>query len=119
MKLEDLFELADTQGTYITKPKGSGGPPNRSENDNMEDTPPPGKLGEYVTSAQAAKIMGVTMSRIRQFVMDGRLKSYGPEKGRRDHLFKIGDVKKMAKEDRKITGRPPENDDKSDDDNDK
>lgn len=92
MKLSNLFE------------KAAG----HSENDDMGKTPAPGKLGEYITSAQAARELGVTMSRIRQFVMDGRLKSYKPEKGRRDHIFKLSDVRQFAKEEREITGRPPE-----------
>lgn len=81
-----------------------------SENDDMGKTPAPGKLGDLISSAQAAKILGVTMSRIRQFVMDGRLKSYHPEKGRRDHMFKLADIRAFSKKDREITGRPPEKD---------
>ena len=92
MKLANLFEKAA----------------NHSENDDMGKTPAPGKLGDYITSAQAARELGVTMSRIRQFVMDKRLKSYRPEKGRRDHMFKLSDIKQFAKEEREITGRPPE-----------
>ncbi len=79
-----------------------------SENDDMGKTPAPGKLGDLISSAQAAKILGVTMSRIRQFVMDGRLKSYQPEKGRRDHMFKLADIRSFSKKDREITGRPTE-----------
>lgn len=101
MKLKNIFETAASH----------------SENDDMGKTPPPGKLGDYITSAQAARELGVTMSRIRQFVMDGRLKSYKPEKGRRDHIFKLSDIKQFAKEEREITGRPPEG--KSDKDKDK
>jgi len=92
MKLANLFE---TKASH-------------SENDDMGKTPAPGKLGDLISSAQAAKILGVTMSRIRQFVMDGRLKSYKPEKGRRDHMFKLSDIRAFNKEDREITGRPPE-----------
>jgi len=92
MKLANLFEKAASH----------------SENDDMGKTPAPGKLGDYITSAQAARELGVTMSRIRQFVMEKRLKSYRPEKGRRDHMFKLSDIKRFAKEDREITGRPPE-----------
>lgn len=92
MKLKDLFENKAAH----------------SENSDMGKTPAPGKLGDLITSAQAAKILGVTMSRIRQFVMDGRLKSHQPEKGRRDHMFKLADIRAFAKKDRDITGRPPE-----------
>ena len=99
MKLQNLFEKEA----------------NKSENDDMGKTPAPGKLGDYVTSAQAARKLGVTMSRIRQFVMDGRLKSYKPEKGRRDHMFKLADIKQFATQDREITGRPPEKKSSSED----
>lgn len=92
MKLAQLFEKA----------------PGHSENDDMGKTPPPGATGDYISSAQAAKILDVSMSRVRQFVMDGRLKSYGPTKGQRDHWFKMSDVKQFAKQDREITGRPEE-----------
>lgn len=111
MKLEDLFEFSDPSGKYTSKTKsGDKKPPTdtNAENETMDETPPPGELGEFISSAQAAKILGVSMSRVRQFVGDGRLKSYGPEKGRRDHIFKIGEVKAMAKKERKITGRPSE-----------
>ena len=79
-----------------------------SENDDMGKTPAPGKLGDLISSAQAAKILGVTMSRVRQFVMDGRLTSHNPVKGQRDHFFKLADIRAFAKKDRDITGRPPE-----------
>jgi hypothetical protein len=78
------------------------------ENKDLNKAPPIGKLAGYITSAQAAKMMGVTMGRIRQFVMDGRLKSYQPEKGRRDHLFKLSEIRAFDKKEREITGRPEE-----------
>lgn len=96
MKLSKIFENKATH----------------DENSDMGKTPAPGKLGDLVTSAQSAKILGVTMSRIRQFVMDGRLKSYQPEKGRRDHMFKLADIRAFSKKDREITGRPPEDESK-------
>ena len=77
-----------------------------SENDDIGKTPAPGKLGDYITTAQAARILGVTMSRVRQFIMEKRLKSYKPEKGRRDNMLKMSEVKEFKKEDREITGRP-------------
>lgn len=97
MKLENLFE-------------GSS----KDENSDMNKTPPPGKLGPYITTAQAAKELGVSMSRVRQFIMDGRLKSYSPEKGRRDNMLKLSEVKAFAKKDREITGRPSEKDKRED-----
>lgn len=99
MKLHNLFAPLNELTEGVTK---------KSENDTMGKTPPPGEIGEFITSAQAAKILGVTMSRIRQLVMDGRLTSHGPNKGRRDHLFKIGDVRKFKSDELKDAGRPPE-----------
>ena len=80
----------------------------KDENDDMQKTPPPGDIGDWLTTAQAARILKVTMSRVRQFIMDGRLKSHSPVKGRRDNLLKKSDVLKFKDEDREITGRPPE-----------
>lgn len=91
MKLAQLFEFAPSR-----------------ENEDMGKTPAVGKLGNLITSAQAAKILNVSMSRIRQFVMEKRLTSYQPEKGRRDHMFKLGDIRAFAKKEREITGRPEE-----------
>ena len=65
-----------------------------------------GDLGQWITSSQAARIIGVNQSRIRHFVADGRLISHKPEKGRRDHMFKRADVEAFAKKEREITGRP-------------
>jgi excisionase family DNA binding protein len=78
------------------------------ENKDMNKTPAPGKLGDFLSSAQAAKMLGVTMSRIRQFVMEKRIKSYKPEKGRRDHVFKASEIQAFKQKDREITGRPEE-----------
>lgn len=79
----------------------------RDENDNLAETPPPGKTGNLITSAQAAVILGVSQSRVRQYVGDGRLKPQAsPVKGQRDHFFKRADVEALAKTERKITGRP-------------
>lgn len=93
MKLEQLVE---------TKQK--------DENSDMNKTPAPGKLGQFISTAQAAKILKVTMSRVRQFIMDGRLKTYSPEKGRRDNMLKLAEVRAFSDKDREITGRPPEGD---------
>jgi excisionase family DNA binding protein len=96
MRIEQLFERMS----------------HHSENSNMSKTPPPGKTGEFVTTAQAARVLKVTMSRVRQLIMDGQLKSYGPEKGRRDNLLKLSDVKLFHRDAQKPAGRPPEDDDK-------
>ncbi len=79
---------------------------NEDENDTLNQTPKPGKLGPYLTTAQAAKILGVTQSRVRQFIMDNRLKSYSPEKGRRDNMLKSDEVHAFKNKEREITGRP-------------
>lgn len=92
MKLEQIFE----------------GKKKRDEDDNLKQVPPPGELGEFITTAQAAKIIGVHRSRIRQFIMEKRLKTYAPEPGRRDNLLKLSEVEAFKTEDRDITGRPPE-----------
>lgn len=91
MKLTDLMNQAKEMDRLVEEP-----------------VPPPGDLGEYITAAQAAKILGVNDSRVRQLVAEKRLKSYKPEKGRRDHFFKLSEVKAFAKQDRERTGRPPE-----------
>lgn len=72
----------------------------------VEESAGQGDLGQWINSSQAARILGVNQSRVRQFVADGRLTSHEPEAGRRDHMFKRADVEALAKKDRKITGRP-------------
>lgn len=84
----------------------------RDEAETVRDAPPAGNLGQYITSAQAARILDVSMSRVRQFVQDGRLKSYSPEPGRRDNLFKRADVEALATKPRERTGRPKKEDEK-------
>jgi len=92
MKLQELNTLLNESRTEDTTP---------------EKAPPPSdKLGDKVTVAQAAKILGVSMSRVRQFIMEKRLKAYSPEPGRRDNLLKLSEVQKFKDEDREITGRP-------------
>lgn len=69
------------------------------ENRNLHQTPPAGNLGELVTTSQAARILGVTSSRVRQLIMDNRLKFVkSPTKGQRDNLLKISEVRKLKKE---------------------
>lgn len=95
MKLDSLHENKSRQKT---------------ENDDMHKTPAPGELGQYISTAQAAKILKVNMSRIRQLIGDGTLKSYQPEKGRRDHMLKLSEVRAYEKTDRS-PGRPNEGSD--------
>lgn len=62
------------------------------EDKDVDKAPPPGITGDKITTAQAAKILDVTMSRVRQMIADGDLKDYGPEKGRRDNLVSKSEV---------------------------
>lgn len=80
----------------------------KDENSDVDKAPAPGKIGEFITVKQAAKILDVSPSRVRQFIQDGRLKSHSPEIGRRDNLLKHSAVIKLSKEPREITGRPDE-----------
>lgn len=61
-------------------------------------------MGQLVSTEQAAKIIGVSDSRIRQFVGDGRLKPQ--ESTDSDHYFKREDVEALKRKPRKRTGRP-------------
>ncbi len=78
------------------------------ENKDVSKAPAPGKLGEFITTKQAAKILKVSPSRVRQFIQDGRLKTYAPEVGRRDNMLKLSAVQSLADKERPITGRPDE-----------
>lgn len=78
------------------------------ENKDVQKAPAPGELGELITVKQAAKIIGVSPSRVRQFIQDGRLSSKGPEVGQRDNLLNLQSVKKFAAKERERTGRPSE-----------
>ncbi|KMP11117.1 hypothetical protein UZ36_05560 [Candidatus Nitromaritima sp. SCGC AAA799-C22] len=63
-------------------------------------------MGEYFTTEDAAKYLGVTPSRVRQFIIENRLKS---KKYGRDHLIDKTDLEKFAKLGKKKRGRPREN----------
>lgn len=93
MKLNDIAEIVE----YVDA--------NR-ENKTLNRTPPPGDAGELISSAQAARILGVSQSRIRQIIGAGELNSVPPTKGQRDHLLKLSDVKSY-KNKMKDAGRPP------------
>lgn len=77
------------------------------EDRDIDRAPPPGKIGSLITSAQAAKLLGVGMSRIRQMIAAKQLTSHQPEKGRRDHLLKRKDVQAL-KSNMPEVGRPEE-----------
>ena len=87
----------------------------RKEEYDIDKAPAVGNLGPYMTTAQAARELDVSMSRIRQFIADGKLKSYKPEKGRRDHMLKTSQVRAFKKKPRERTGRPVEDEKGSDD----
>ena len=99
MKLKDLKDIKQPEKVIAESEK---------ENATLNKTPPTGDVSPHMTTAQAAKELGVTQSRVRQFIDDGRLKAKKPVKGRRDNLLSTDAVRKFAKKERKITGRPKE-----------
>ena len=62
----------------------------------------------YYTTVQAAKVLGVSSRRVRQYIEDGELESKSPKIGRRDHLVKKSAVSKIKGSPPKRTGRPDE-----------
>lgn len=60
-------------------------------------------MSKYFTTEEAAKYLGVTPSRVRQFIAEERLDS---EKYGRDHLIREGDLEVFAKMGKKKPGRP-------------
>lgn len=58
---------------------------------------------KLITTAEAAEILGVSASRVRQFILEGRLES---TKVGRDQLLKQSDVEDFASKPRERTGRP-------------
>ena len=60
-------------------------------------------MSKYFTTEDAAKYLGVTPSRIRQFIAEERLES---EKYGRDHMIKESDLANFAKYGKKKRGRP-------------
>jgi len=62
-------------------------------------------MPKYFTTVHAAQLLGVTPSRVRQLICEGRLKS---EKYGRDHLIKEEELQKFIKTDKKKRGRPEE-----------
>ena len=60
-------------------------------------------MSKLFTTDEAAKYLGVTPARVRQFIMEDRLKS---EKYGRDHLIQELELKSFAQHGRKKRGRP-------------
>lgn len=92
MKLTDIYEGSD-------------------EGETVKNAPPPGDMGDLLTTAQAARELDVEMSRIRQLVANDELKSHQPEEGRRDHFFKKSDIEAYKSKDKDEGGRPKKVDD--------
>ncbi len=64
--------------------------------DEDKGTVPPISGGGTVSSKQAAKTLGVSVSRIRQMIGDGTLKAaINPRPGDRDHEIKLKDVQQL------------------------
>lgn len=63
-------------------------------------------MGKYFTTEDAGKYLGVTPSRIRQFILENRIKS---EKIGRDHLIKESELESFVKKGKKKRGRPKGN----------
>jgi excisionase family DNA binding protein len=60
-------------------------------------------MSQLFTTEEAAKHLGITASRIRQFIIENRLKSikYG-----RDHLIQESELRRFAEKGKKKRGRP-------------
>jgi excisionase family DNA binding protein len=61
-------------------------------------------MADKITSAQAAKILGISPGRVRQLVLAGALSS---EKFGRDHLFERMDVERYNRNRRPIRKHEP------------
>jgi len=60
-------------------------------------------MSKYFTTEDAAKYLGVTPSRVRQYIAEERLVS---EKYGRDHMIKEDTLSEFAKHGKKKRGRP-------------
>lgn len=89
MKIEDLLESETEKNT-----------PDRAPSPNAD-------LGEYITTGQVAQLCNCSISRVRQFKMEGRLKAKSPVPGRRDSFFLKSDAQAFCEKERERSGRPP------------
>ena len=70
-----------------------------------EKRPPPVKGSGTISTSQAARILGVVVSRVRQFIRDKILKSTKPQKGDRDHEILKKDVDDLVVKRGKKSGK--------------
>ena len=63
-------------------------------------------MSKLYTTESAAKFLGVTASRVRQLIMEGRIKS---EKYGRDHLIQEPELLRFIASGKKKSGRPKNN----------
>ena len=61
------------------------------------------RMSKYFTTEEAATYLGVTASRVRQYIAEERLRS---EKYGRDHMIKESDLAGFAMTAKKKRGRP-------------
>lgn len=88
----------------------------REKDDEDEGKAPPVTGGDTVSTKQAAEILGVAVSRVRQLIGDGTLKTkISPRPGDRDHEIPLKDVQAL-KNNMPKKGRPSKEDSKDDDD---
>ena len=63
-------------------------------------------IEKLISTSEAATILGISASRVRQLIIDGRLES---TKIGRDQLLELEKVKEFASKPRERTGRPKTN----------
>jgi hypothetical protein len=81
--------------------------PGNEENQTLKDTPPQSDDNAGLTTAQVAKKLGVTQSRVRQLKMEDRVEgAKDPVKGRKETRIPVKTANRLAREKRKRTGRP-------------
>lgn len=83
--------------------------------DTSKKPPVPGSLGDLYTTKQAAEMIGVEPSRIRQLKMEGRIKPVeGPVPGHQESLYSAKEVerakKALQKSKKEDMGRPKKED---------
>ena len=62
-------------------------------------------MNDYLTTEDAANYLKVSPSRVRQLILEGRIKS---KKIGRDHIIDKSDILNFAKHGKKKRGRPSE-----------